>query len=482
MPNTHSNLTSLFSDIADAIRGKTGSLATIVADDFPTAIANIPTGGGGGGSATDPVRFIDYDGTILYSYSAADFANLNAFPDNPSHSGLTAQGWNWALADAKTYVATYGKLDIGQMYITDDDKTRIYIRLADSAGLSPYFGICPNGEVRVDWGDGSNMTTFSGSSYTTVIRTRHTYASTGDYVITLEVINGSFAIYGGSSYGTYLLRKTNTEYNQQFYYQCAIRKVELGKHVALANYAFQDCRSLESITMPINVTAVGTSAFNSCYSLKSITIPTNMTAMGDYTFNYCYGLRHVIMSNRLASIGSWAFRECYALESVTIPSSVTVINEYAFYNCRALESLTLPNSVTTAGAQAFGNCYALSSITIPSSMTRIGDHTFSACYDLESLTIPSNITILDTSAFSNCETLASITIPSSVTSIGKNAFYGGHSLSEIHLLRATPPTLVDKNAFSGIFSDCIFYVPSASLSSYQSATNWSNYRTKMVGE
>ena len=47
MPNTHITLTSLFSDIADAIREKTGSSETIVADDFPTAIANIPTGGGG---------------------------------------------------------------------------------------------------------------------------------------------------------------------------------------------------------------------------------------------------------------------------------------------------------------------------------------------------------------------------------------------------------------------------------------------------
>lgn len=46
MPNTHSTLTSLFSDVADAIRAKTGSSETIVADDFPTAIANIPTSGG----------------------------------------------------------------------------------------------------------------------------------------------------------------------------------------------------------------------------------------------------------------------------------------------------------------------------------------------------------------------------------------------------------------------------------------------------
>ena len=47
MDNTHANLTSLFSDIADEIRNKTGSLSPIVADNFPTAISQIETGGGG---------------------------------------------------------------------------------------------------------------------------------------------------------------------------------------------------------------------------------------------------------------------------------------------------------------------------------------------------------------------------------------------------------------------------------------------------
>ena len=46
MPNTHSTLTSLFTDIANAIRAKTGSSATIVADNFPTAIGNIMVGTG----------------------------------------------------------------------------------------------------------------------------------------------------------------------------------------------------------------------------------------------------------------------------------------------------------------------------------------------------------------------------------------------------------------------------------------------------
>lgn len=45
MPNRHETLTSLFNDIADAIRGKTGDSAEIKADDFDTAIEAIPTGG-----------------------------------------------------------------------------------------------------------------------------------------------------------------------------------------------------------------------------------------------------------------------------------------------------------------------------------------------------------------------------------------------------------------------------------------------------
>lgn len=45
MPNRHETLTSLFEDVADAIRDKTGSNELIKADNFDTAIAAIPSGG-----------------------------------------------------------------------------------------------------------------------------------------------------------------------------------------------------------------------------------------------------------------------------------------------------------------------------------------------------------------------------------------------------------------------------------------------------
>ena len=44
MANNYSNLTGLFTDIANAIRNKTGSTEPIIADAFPTAIDAIPSG------------------------------------------------------------------------------------------------------------------------------------------------------------------------------------------------------------------------------------------------------------------------------------------------------------------------------------------------------------------------------------------------------------------------------------------------------
>jgi hypothetical protein len=49
-------------------------------------------------------------------------------------------------------------------------------------------------------------------------------------------------------------------------------------------------------------------------------------------------------------------------------------------------------------------------------------------------------------------------------------------------LPTTPPTLANTNAFTNILSDCKIYVPAASLTAYQEATNWSTYASYMVGE
>ena len=91
------------------------------------------------------------------------------------------------------------------MIVTDDGKTRIYIRL-EQGRLAPYFGLAVNGTATIDWGDGSVASTVTGSSTSTLINTQHIYSAPGDYVITI-VINGSASLLGIRN-GSQILWKT----------------------------------------------------------------------------------------------------------------------------------------------------------------------------------------------------------------------------------------------------------------------------------
>ena len=431
------DLTGDTATAADVAKGKIFHLAS--------GAQAIGTLEGGGGAGKNDVNFYDYDGTIVKSYSAVEFANLSALPDNPSHDGLTAQGWNWTLADAKAYVASYGKLEIGQMYITDDGKTRIYIRLEDGR-LAPYLGIAINGTATVEWGDGQTSTV-TGSSTSTVVNTQHTYASAGEFVIKIAV-SGSMALVGDSSQGSQLLWKNSTSGGSNLVYKNAIQKIEIGANTSISDYAFQSCYSLTSIMVPSGITSIGSGTFNSCTSLTSITIPSGVTSVGG------------------------SFYSCYSLASVVIPSSATSISNSAFQYCYSLASVTIPNSVKRIGGSAFNSCSSLASIAIPSGITSIGTSTFSSCASLASITMSSGATSIGDSAFRNCLSLTSITVPSGVTSIGTNTFASCYGLGYIKFESTTPPPVSNSNAWTNIPTDCVIYVPRGSLSEYTSASNY----------
>ena len=332
--------------------------AGYTAHDKSGAVITGTMAGGGEPVQSKDVNFIDYDGTVLHSYTVAEAAALTALPPLPSHDGLICQGWNWTLADIK---ALGRAVTVGAMYITDDGKTRIYIHLEEGR-TSPKLGCCPNGTVTVDWGDGTRPDTLTGTSVSTVKWTpTHEYSAAGDYVIKLSVSGSvSFAGINSSNQYSYLLRYSSGTDTRNRVYQNAIQKVEIGDSVtSIGNYAFYNCYSLSSITIPDSVTSIGSNAFSSCYSLSSITIPDSVTSIGSNAFSNCYSLSSITIPNSVTSIDSYAFAYCRSLSSITIPDSVTSIGNYAFSNCSSLPSITIPNSVTSIGGNAFTNCYGV---------------------------------------------------------------------------------------------------------------------------
>lgn len=398
---------------------------------YNSITVNVPSGGS---SATrKDVNLYDYDGTIVNSYTAAEFAELSAMPDNPTHEGLTAQGWNWSLSDAKTYVASYGKLEIGQMYITSDGKTRIYITLPEGM-LTPTFGITinSNSEIDIDWGDGSTHSSYVSQAQSRLILEQHEYATAGDYIISLTMVSGSFKF--SASYPNnlpYLLTDGNdNRKSPDRAYTNAIKKIEIGTSItALDMYCFSWLSGLETITIPESITNINTYTFNSCYSLKAITIPNRVPHLYDFLFSDCFSLESIALPKSLVRIDGNLFYNCYSLKTVTVPEGTTTLKSRTFYNCNSLEVLILPNTVTTAEGDAIYVCHALNSLTIPNSVTSLNTPNY--CSSLLSVKMSNSIVSLGQYAFSGCDSLTSITLSDTITSIGANAFQYCYSLRTI---------------------------------------------------
>lgn len=385
--------------------------------DANIVVENTKDGGGEPSAPVSPsdITFYDYDGTVVAAWTLAELASKTALPDYPTHTGLICQGWNWTLADLKTQNT---KMNVGAMYITDDGKTRIYIRLEEGR-TSPMLGCCPNGTVTINWGDGTTPDTLTGTSTSTVKWTsNHNYAAPGDYVITLTA-TGSVYLYGATTTNEQsgLLRYSSSGDLRNAMYRNSIKKIEIGNNVEnIGNAAFSRCESLSSVAIPAEV-SLGECAFSNCYSLTFVTIPTGTTRIG------------------------------------------SVFGGKVFSYCHSLASIAIPKSVTSVGQNIFSSCESLTSITMPSGMGSIVRYMFHNCYSLASIIIPNSVTSIETYAFGSCNGVA---------------FYDFTSHTKV-------PTLAATSVFDGISADCQIRVPAALVDEWKAATNWSTYASYIVG-
>lgn len=93
------------------------------------------------------------------------------------------------------------------------------------------------------------------------------------------------------------------------------------------------------MTIGNNVESIGEAAFDNCKSLVSVTIPDSVASIGEYAFERCSGLSSIEFGDSLSSIGATAFTKCSSLVEATLPESIQSIGANAFSGCTSMTQL-----------------------------------------------------------------------------------------------------------------------------------------------
>ena len=226
----------------------------------------------------------------------------------------------------------------------------------------------------------------------------------------------------------------------------------------IGDWAFENCKSVTSFTIPDGVTEIGESAFEYCEAMKSVVIPDSVAEIGEGAFQYCAALEAITVPDGVTEINNWTFGDCAALEEVSLPDTLTAIGEYAFSACEALESFDIPKGVVTISEGAFEACIMLEEVTIPDSVTTIGDDAFLGCNALTAVVVPGSVVTLGESIFEDCTDLETVTIGEGVTSISEHMFSGCESLESV-ILPEESLKKIGKYAFSGCKKLDTIFIP-----------------------
>lgn len=129
---------------------------------------------------------------------------------------------------------------------------------------------------------------------------------------------------------------------------------QLKKVESIADEAFKDNTTITKIILPNTVESIGQGAFKGCTSLSHITLPENAAfkKINVRTFEECRSLQKISIPNSVAEIDMYAFADA-ALSEVKLPDNLIYIKEQAFAGNKNLKEITIPKSVGQIGTGAF---------------------------------------------------------------------------------------------------------------------------------
>lgn len=174
--------------------------------------------------------------------------------------------------------------------------------------------------------------------------------------------------------------------------------------------AFSNCTSLTAFLTSSykGLKKVGAYAFENCDSLKSPSIPVNVTSVGEGCFMNCDNLQYVSFYGAVAEYPKDCFKNCPKLSrtggTATAFAALKKIGESAYEGCSSLTasaswSIGRYRNLETIGANAFKGCKSMATgivvnsdikayiytTQLAASVTSVGAHAFDGCTGMSAL-------------------------------------------------------------------------------------------------
>ncbi len=285
---------------------------------------------------------------------------------------------------------------------------------------------------------------------------------------------------------------------------------------AIDSYAFFNCTSIQSVTIPATVNYIYSRALGGCTALKKLifedsdskisitTEKTSATGIDQKPFNLS-NLEEVYIGRNIAynklpysnvgefpdNVASYDYSMFYGatkLANVTIGPKCTKILDYLFYNLPNLTLISMPNvkdigsyafqgcsklasvkfneGLDSIGINAFANCAAITRLSLPESLQKIGNNAFASCSSITEVSIGNSLKEIGRAGFQNCTSLTAIILPNKFSTMGEYAFDGCSRLTVAQLSDSitTIPAYAFRNCTS--LADIIFPASVTSVGNY----------------
>lgn len=423
-------------------------------NDYASANVNVPN------FWTEPeikdVNFIDYDGTLLYSYYVDEVQEMTELPPLPIHPGLICQGWNWTLQDLQDLGRD---MEVGAMYITADGKSKAYIEIFEDLpieGTICYVQTVAN-SVIVNWGDGTQDVT---SDTVGNVELKHTYQHSGKYIITLysdELYDIGFSNTGNS----YNFMGSTANNNRTWAY--LLRKFETGKNVRkICSASFRDVKELETIALSEGLDFSGGNAFYNVITLKGVVFPKSNYKIGGYMFNNCASLQFISLPKNFTEIPVTFSGGSNGLKRFSLPNITTMQGMISGVSIEKIYINDGLNGIAFGSGRTFSNLNNLKELRLPE-------------------TGPQTWKTLAGSFMENDFTMRKLVLPSTIDTVGARAFYNCLGLEYIDFSKCTQvPSLQNTNAFTSCTAD--IWVPTDLYDEWINATNWSAITNNIIAK